>query len=204
MPTRRAQRHVGEFGRQVRLVEPPVPARSASKPSGHVAELHVAGLRHEAADHAVEGDVVVGAFAHQLLDLLDMLGRESGRSATVTSPSFKVMIIVFVGLGGLAENAAANRPRRQRRGKFETHESEAPGASVREFRRERLRDRLGHEGTNIAAHRRDLAHQCGGNGSHRGAGGKETRSATPAPWSRSCRPSAFRSRGRCRRAGRGS
>ena len=58
--------------------EPPVPTALGVVAVLHVAVLHVAGLRHEAVDDAVEGDVVVGAFAHQLLDLLDMLGREVG------------------------------------------------------------------------------------------------------------------------------
>jgi hypothetical protein len=44
----------------------------------HVAELDVAGLRHEAVDDAVEGHVVVGPGAHEGLDPLDMLRREVG------------------------------------------------------------------------------------------------------------------------------
>ena len=40
--------------------------------------LRAAGLGHEAVDHAVEHDAVVEAFARQLLDALDVLGREVG------------------------------------------------------------------------------------------------------------------------------
>ena len=58
--------------------EPPVPAALGVEALLHVAVLDVAGLRHEAVDDAVEGDIVVGAFAHQLLDLLDMLRRQIG------------------------------------------------------------------------------------------------------------------------------
>ena len=53
-----------------------MPARCGVVAVFHVAELHVAGLRHEAVDDAVEGDIVIGALAHQLLDLRDMLRRE--------------------------------------------------------------------------------------------------------------------------------
>ena len=47
--------------------DPPVPL---------VAGLDVAGLGHEAVDHAVEDDVVVVALLGQGLDLLDVLRRE--------------------------------------------------------------------------------------------------------------------------------
>ena len=58
--------------------EPPVPTASGSKPFFMSPYCDVAGLRHEAVDDAMEGDIVVGAFAHQLLDLLDMLRRKVG------------------------------------------------------------------------------------------------------------------------------
>ena len=62
------ERHVGEFGLEVRVF------RSA----GAVEILAVAGLRHEAVDHAVERHVVVIAVARELLDALGMQGREVG------------------------------------------------------------------------------------------------------------------------------
>ena len=62
------ERHVGEFLLQVRIF----------RTAGAVEILAVAGLRHEAVDHAVERHVVVIALARQLLDPLGMLGREVG------------------------------------------------------------------------------------------------------------------------------
>ena len=72
------ERLVGELGRQVGLVRTAHAGGAGVVAVVHVAILHVAGLRHEAFDDAVEGDVVVGAFAGQRLDLLDMLRREVG------------------------------------------------------------------------------------------------------------------------------
>src|SRR5476651_1960720 len=46
--------------------------------AAHAVAVGVAGLRHEAVDHAMEYDAVVLAFARKLLDLRDMLGREVG------------------------------------------------------------------------------------------------------------------------------
>ena len=40
--------------------------------------VRAADLGHEAVDHAVEDDAVIESFARQLLDALDMLGREVG------------------------------------------------------------------------------------------------------------------------------
>ena len=59
------------------LSEPPMPARAGLKSlAARLAELHVAGLRHEAVDDAVEDDAVIGAFARQFLDAGDMAGRQ--------------------------------------------------------------------------------------------------------------------------------
>ena len=73
--------HVGELGLEVRLVG------AAHAGAGRVevlaaalAELHVAGLRHEAVDDAVEHDAVIGAFARQFLDAARH-GRAPGRAA---------------------------------------------------------------------------------------------------------------------------
>jgi hypothetical protein len=91
------ERHVREnsAGRFRHAGEPPVPARRALIAVRDIAELDVAGLGHEAVDDAVEGDVVVGALAHE--QFLDRARRawvpRSGRSAIVTSgPSFSVRI----------------------------------------------------------------------------------------------------------------
>ena len=40
----------------------------------HAAELHITRLRHEALDHAVKDDVVIGALLGQRRDALDMQG----------------------------------------------------------------------------------------------------------------------------------
>ena len=56
-----------ELGRQVRVL------RAAG-----AGALGAAGLRHEAVDDAMEDDAVVEALARQLLDALDVLGREVG------------------------------------------------------------------------------------------------------------------------------
>ena len=62
------------------LSEPPMPARDGLKSlAAGLAELHVAGLRHEAVDDAVEDHAVIGALAGQLLDAGDMAGRQVGQ-----------------------------------------------------------------------------------------------------------------------------
>ena len=60
------ERHVGELRLQVGIF----------RAAGAVAVLPVAGLRHEAGDHAVERHVVVEAVARQLLDALGVLRRD--------------------------------------------------------------------------------------------------------------------------------
>src|SRR5438445_7439971 len=59
------ERHVGEFGRQVRIF----------RTAGAVEILAVAGLRHESLDHAMERHVVVVTLTPQQLYALGMLGR---------------------------------------------------------------------------------------------------------------------------------
>ena len=59
--------------------EPPVPGPAQVEAVLHVAVLDVAGLRHEAVDHPVEGDVVVLARPRQRLDPLDVLRRHVGQ-----------------------------------------------------------------------------------------------------------------------------
>jgi hypothetical protein len=62
------------------LSEPPMPARAGLKEDAALlAELHVAGLRHEAVDDAVEDDAVIGAFAGQFLDAWFPSGRVLAR-----------------------------------------------------------------------------------------------------------------------------
>ena len=69
--------HVGELGLQVRLVGAAhAGARRVEGLAAGLAEFHVAGLRHEAVDDAVEDDAVIGAFARQLLDAGDVAGRQ--------------------------------------------------------------------------------------------------------------------------------
>ena len=46
--------------------------------AAHAGAGRIAGLRHEAVDHAMEHDAVVEPVARQLLDALDMVGREIG------------------------------------------------------------------------------------------------------------------------------
>src|SRR5882757_10158752 len=62
------ERYVGEFGRQVGIF----------RATAAVALLAVTGLRHEAADDAVERHVVVELVARQLLDALGVLGGQIG------------------------------------------------------------------------------------------------------------------------------
>src|SRR5579883_1837133 len=62
------ERHVGKLGFEVGIL----------RPAGAVVVLPVAGLRHEAFDHAVERDVVVEAVAGELFDALGVIGREIG------------------------------------------------------------------------------------------------------------------------------
>ena len=72
--------HVGEFGLQVRLVRAAhAGADGLKRLAAGLAELDVAGLRHEAVDDAVEDDAVIGAFAGQFLDAGDMAGRQVGQ-----------------------------------------------------------------------------------------------------------------------------
>ena len=68
---------IGEFSLEVRLV------RTAHAGTGRIergaallAELDIARLRHEAIDHAMEHDAIIGAFACEFLDPLDMSRRE--------------------------------------------------------------------------------------------------------------------------------
>ena len=68
------------------VLEPPVPV-----PVG------IAGLGHEAVDHAMEDDAVVEAFAHQLLDARDVAGREVGPQLDDDLPCVVSMTSVFSG-----------------------------------------------------------------------------------------------------------
>ena len=77
-----------ELGLQVRIV------RAAG-----AGAVRAAGLRHEAVDHAVEHDPVIEAFVHQLLDALDMAGREIGahRDHHVALGGFQRQLVFIVG-----------------------------------------------------------------------------------------------------------
>src|SRR5690606_31163052 len=59
------ERHIGEFGRQIRIF----------RAAGAIAP-RIARLRHEAVDDAMEFQAVVEAFPHELLHPLDMLRRD--------------------------------------------------------------------------------------------------------------------------------
>ena len=59
------ERHFGEFRRQIGIF------RAARA----VAARTIAGLRHEACDHAVKGNIIIVLLARELLDALGMLGR---------------------------------------------------------------------------------------------------------------------------------
>ena len=72
--------HVGELGLEVGLVRTAhAGAAGVEILAAALAEFHVAGLRHEAVDDAVEHDAVIGAFARQFLDARDMAGRQIGQ-----------------------------------------------------------------------------------------------------------------------------
>ena len=62
------ERHVGEFGNEIWIF----------RTAGTIEILAVAGLRHEAFDHAVERHVVVIAVARQRLDALGVLRCQIG------------------------------------------------------------------------------------------------------------------------------
>ena len=71
--------------------------------------LRIAGLRHEARDHAVELEAVVEALLGELLDPLDVLGREIGPQLDrARLPVLSSMTRVFrrIGRPGCAEQAA--------------------------------------------------------------------------------------------------
>ncbi len=51
-----------------------------------LAELHVARLRHEAVDHAVKDDAVIGPLFRECHDLLDMLGCHLGHQVDHDGP----------------------------------------------------------------------------------------------------------------------
>ena len=64
MPTMpRSKGSLRELGRQVGQLGAADAGRAGVVAVVQVAELHVAGLRHEAVDDAVEGDVVIDALA---------------------------------------------------------------------------------------------------------------------------------------------
>ena len=66
-----------EFGLEIRIVRTAgAGARGIETGQIGIAELHVAGLGHEAIDDAMEDDAIVKAFAGQLLDVLDVAGRQ--------------------------------------------------------------------------------------------------------------------------------
>jgi hypothetical protein len=91
--------HVGELGLQVRLVRS-THAGAARVEGGAVglAELDVAGLGHEALDHPVKHDAVIGALTGQLLDAGDVV-RAPDRAAARWSrwPCVVSMMSVFSG-----------------------------------------------------------------------------------------------------------
>src|SRR5690606_4762019 len=64
---------VGEFGLEVRLFRAAhAGAARIEVLAAGLAVLHVAGLRHEILDDAVEDDAVIGAFTRQFLDACDV------------------------------------------------------------------------------------------------------------------------------------
>jgi hypothetical protein len=72
--------HVGELGLQVRLVRSThAGAPRVERLAVGLAELDVAGLGHEALDHPVKHDTVIGAFTGQFLDARDVSGRQIGQ-----------------------------------------------------------------------------------------------------------------------------
>ncbi|MPL94365.1 hypothetical protein SDC9_40518 [bioreactor metagenome] len=71
-------RDAREFGGQVRILRATRTGAAGVVILFHVGVLDIAGLRHEALDDAVEGDVVIGAVAGKLLHPLGVLGRDLG------------------------------------------------------------------------------------------------------------------------------
>ncbi|CUX17864.1 hypothetical protein AGR3A_Cc200054 [Agrobacterium tomkonis CFBP 6623] len=70
------ERRLGELSRNIRQVGAAGASALGAETLFHIAVLHVAGLRHETVDDAVEGDVVISALLGQRLDLRHVLGRD--------------------------------------------------------------------------------------------------------------------------------
>ena len=108
-------------------------------------------------------------------------------------------------LGG---SAAPAQRREQTRRQAAQHRAKDQSCGVSVMRNVSSSERCGHyrrhERRDVAAHRGDLADKRGGDVAGLRARRQENRLQPPAPSWRSCRPSASRSRDRCRRAGRGS
>src|SRR6202022_4486747 len=81
----------------------------------------IAGLRHEAFDHAMERDAVVLALARQLLDLLDVVGREIGKHLDDHTAVLEVDIEgVFLVHGG-GRSCEHERDGDEQRHQYQTH-----------------------------------------------------------------------------------
>ena len=188
------ERHVGELGLQVRIF----------RAAGAVAVLAVAGLRHEAGDHAVERHVVVEVLARELLEALGVLGRE-----VVAQLDDDAAVL------GVDEEGVLRIERRPaswlRDGGSGTdqggEDGEASGSwklpvqrpvFAGEFRFQPGRDRRRHEGDTSPPMDGDLPHQCGGDRADRRAGRQEHRLHVGRHRAVHARPSPSRSRNRWR------
>ncbi len=108
------ERHLREFGLQVRIF----------RLAAAVAAIAVAGLRHEARDHAMERHVVVEAVARELLDAGGVSGREvvAQPDHHIALGGFEHQRVLRIGLGG-AEHGGAQETSAARTCENADHES---------------------------------------------------------------------------------
>ena len=131
--------------------------------AGAVAVLAVAGLRHEAVDHAVERHVVVELLARQRLEALGVLGREVGAQLDDDAAVLGVDQERVLRIERRRATAARRRePRRSARrgrragGSWRLLDCSRAGLAG-EFRLQAGGDRRRHEGRHVAAHARRSA-----------------------------------------------
>ena len=110
---------LGELRRQIRQAGTAGAGAPCIEAIVHVAELDVAGLRHEAFNHAMEGDVVVFAVADELLDSLDVLRCQvrAKRDNHIAVPKFEDQRIFRLRRDGAEDEARRKNCGRSQPGK---------------------------------------------------------------------------------------
>ncbi|MOA33393.1 hypothetical protein D3C78_1546850 [compost metagenome] len=121
------ERNLGEFGRNIRQIGTTRTCALGAEALLHVAILHVAGLRHEAVDDAVEGDVVISALLGQRLDLRNMLRRNIGHQLDDNGTILQLDGEKF---GGRSEGAGGKRACKHGAGKGKSNEFHRIGSRM--------------------------------------------------------------------------